>query len=132
MFKAGKPASRSRILVVRLGAMGDIIHTLPAVASLKQSHPGCAPHLGWWNRAGVRCSKTTRSSTASSHLRRGVRRRPDRNAGANCAPRRYDFAVDFQGLLKSAVAAALRAARPHLRLPPIAGPRARRRAVLLQ
>src|ERR1039458_1125315 len=27
-----------RILVVRLGAMGDIIHTLPAVAWLKQSH----------------------------------------------------------------------------------------------
>ena len=34
MFTAGKPAS-SRILAVRLGAMGDIIHTLPAVAWLK-------------------------------------------------------------------------------------------------
>src|ERR1035441_164137 len=29
----------SRILVVRLGAMGDIVHALPAVAWLKQSHP---------------------------------------------------------------------------------------------
>jgi len=29
--------SAMRILVVRLGAMGDIIHALPAVASLKQS-----------------------------------------------------------------------------------------------
>ena len=28
-----------RILVVRLGAMGDIIHTLPAVASIKHSTP---------------------------------------------------------------------------------------------
>jgi len=28
-----------RILVVRLGAMGDIFHALPAVASLKQSFP---------------------------------------------------------------------------------------------
>ena len=28
-----------RILVVRLGAMGDIIHALPAVASLRQSFP---------------------------------------------------------------------------------------------
>ena len=44
MLTAGKPASR-RILVVRLGAMGDIIHTLPAVAVLKQSHPGS--HLTW-------------------------------------------------------------------------------------
>ena len=29
-----------RILVVRLGAMGDIIHALPAVATLKYSFPG--------------------------------------------------------------------------------------------
>src|SRR5258708_35233519 len=34
-----------RILVVRLGAMGDIIHTLPAVASLKHSLPGS--HITW-------------------------------------------------------------------------------------
>ena len=29
----------ARILVVRLGAMGDVIHALPAVASLKHSFP---------------------------------------------------------------------------------------------
>jgi heptosyltransferase I len=29
-----------RILVVRLGAMGDIVHALPAAASLKHSFPG--------------------------------------------------------------------------------------------
>jgi len=29
----------SRILIVRLGAMGDIIHTLPAAAALKTGHP---------------------------------------------------------------------------------------------
>ena len=33
-------STSSRILVVRLGAMGDIIHALPAVASLKRSYPG--------------------------------------------------------------------------------------------
>ena len=33
-------STSSRILVVRLGAMGDIIHALPAVASLKHSFPG--------------------------------------------------------------------------------------------
>jgi ADP-heptose:LPS heptosyltransferase len=36
---------RVRILVVRLGAMGDIIHTLPAVASLKHSLP--KSHITW-------------------------------------------------------------------------------------
>ena len=46
MYTAGKHAnSGSRILVVRLGAMGDIIHALPAVASLKHSLPGS--HLTW-------------------------------------------------------------------------------------
>ena len=39
--KSDKPG----ILVVRLGAMGDIIHTLPAVAALKQNHP--QSHLTW-------------------------------------------------------------------------------------
>jgi hypothetical protein len=28
-----------RLLVVRLSAMGDIIHTLPAVAALRQTFP---------------------------------------------------------------------------------------------
>src|ERR1700739_4506344 len=34
-----------RLLVVRLGAMGDIIHTLPAVAALRQAFPHAI--LGW-------------------------------------------------------------------------------------
>src|SRR5260370_37602649 len=40
-----EPSPAVRILVVRLGAMGDIIHTLPAVASLKHSLPGS--HITW-------------------------------------------------------------------------------------
>jgi heptosyltransferase-1 len=32
--------SRFRLLVVRLGAMGDILHALPAVTALRQAHPG--------------------------------------------------------------------------------------------
>ena len=31
--------AETRVLVVRLGAMGDVIQTLPAVASLKHSFP---------------------------------------------------------------------------------------------
>ena len=30
---------------MRLGAMGDILHALPAVAALRQAHPGW--YLGW-------------------------------------------------------------------------------------
>lgn len=32
-------ASKFRLLVVRLGAMGDILHALPAVTALRQAHP---------------------------------------------------------------------------------------------
>ena len=32
--------SKFRLLVVRLGAMGDILHALPAATALRQAHPG--------------------------------------------------------------------------------------------
>ena len=38
-------SSGARILVVRLSSMGDVIHTLPAAASLKHSFP--ASCLTW-------------------------------------------------------------------------------------
>ncbi|MGB6721312.1 MAG: hypothetical protein WBE72_10990, partial [Terracidiphilus sp.] len=31
--------TKFRLLVVRLGAMGDILHALPAVTALRQAHP---------------------------------------------------------------------------------------------
>ena len=34
----GKEHTR-RVLIVRIGAMGDVLHALPAVAALRQSHP---------------------------------------------------------------------------------------------
>jgi heptosyltransferase-1 len=95
--------TRSRILVVRLGAMGDIIHALPAVASLKQSYPHS--HVAWaveskWasllegNPFIDECVEVDRSTVgALLDVRSRLRTRP------------FDIAVDFQGLLKSAVIA---------------------------
>jgi heptosyltransferase I len=37
--------SRIRLLVVRLGAMGDILHALPAMTALRQAHPSW--QIGW-------------------------------------------------------------------------------------
>ena len=107
MFTAGKPAN-SRILVVRLGAMGDIIHTLPAVASLKHSHPGA--HLTW-----VIEPRWRPLLEDSPFIDRIVELRRDSAGGMletirELRSSRYDFAVDFQGLIKSALTAAL--ARP--------------------
>jgi heptosyltransferase-1 len=98
----------ARILVVRLGAMGDIIHTLPAVASLKHSLPGS--HITWaiapkWaplldgNVFVDRRILLERGSLAALwRSRRELRRE------------RFDFAVDFQGLIQSALIASV--ARP--------------------
>ena len=97
-----------RILVVRLGAMGDIIHTLPAVASVKQSFPQA--HISWvveerWaslleGNPFVDELITTARRTVSTALALRQRLRTAR----------YDMAIDFQGLLKSAVVASF--ARP--------------------
>ncbi len=102
MFTAGKPAS-SRILAVRLGAMGDIIHTLPAVAWLKQSHPGS--HVTWLVE-----TQWAPLLEGNPYVDRVVPMR--RKSFADLVATRrdlrqvhYDLAVDFQGLLKSALAA---------------------------
>ncbi|HUP02479.1 MAG TPA: glycosyltransferase family 9 protein [Bryobacteraceae bacterium] len=105
MFSNAKPSS---ILVVRLGAMGDILHALPAVASLKRSFP--AARLTWvveprWapllegNACVDRVARLRRQS-AGGLLESWRELRSER----------YDFAVDFQGLMKSAFTAAC--ARP--------------------
>ena len=119
-----------RILVVRLGAMGDIIHTLPAVASLKHSFPGS--HITWaiapqWapllagNVFVDRLILLERTSLAGLlRSRRELRRDP------------FHFAVDFQGLIKSAPGGLSRRARPHFRIRPLARARKTRGAVLLE
>jgi heptosyltransferase I len=109
MYTGVKEANPAvRILVVRLGAMGDIIHALPAVASLKHSLPGS--HITWaiapkWaplldgNVFVDRRILLERGSIAALwRSRRELRREP------------FDFAVDFQGLIQSALIASV--ARP--------------------
>jgi heptosyltransferase-1 len=113
MSAAGEPATThpsARILVIRLGAMGDIIHTLPAAASLKHSHPGS--HLTW-----VVERRWAPLLAGNPFIDGLVLLRRDSFAGVAESWRRlraarYDFAVDFQGLIKSALAAsAARAGR---------------------
>jgi heptosyltransferase-1 len=97
--KSDKPG----ILVVRLGAMGDIVHTLPAVTALSQNHP--QSHLTWlveprWlpllegNPFVDRIVVLRRQSLGGLMETR-----------AELRQRRYDCAFDFQGLMKSALCA---------------------------
>jgi heptosyltransferase I len=98
----------ARILVVRLGSMGDVIAALPAVASLKHSIPHSK--ITWvidpkWSLL----LEGNPYVDSVVHLDRrtftGLR-----NAWRQLRADRFDFAVDFQGLVKSALVATL--ARP--------------------
>lgn len=98
----------SAILVVRLGAMGDILHALPAVRALKLGHPDTP--LTWvvepkWAPLLERNPCVDRVLLLHRDSFRGL-------ASSHRALREYayQFAVDFQGLLKSALVAV--AARP--------------------
>ena len=102
MFNGGNTNSR-RILIVRLGALGDIIHALPAVASLKHSFPGSV--VTWV--VEPRWAPLLEDNPFIDHV---VLLRRDGPRGLLQTWRelrscRYDFAVDFQGLLKSALVA---------------------------
>lgn len=93
-----------RILVVRLGAMGDIIHALPAAATLKHSFPHC--RLTW-----IAERKWSYLLAGNPFLDQVIPL--DRSLRGVLEARRellgfhYDLAVDFQGLIKSAVIASL-------------------------
>ena len=100
--------SAKKILVVRLGAMGDVIHALPAAATLKHSFPGC--HLAWvihprWSVLLRGNPYVDEVIEFDRHRLRSIlaTRRQLREA-------RFDTVVDFQGLIKSAILA--QAARP--------------------
>jgi len=100
--------SSPAILVVRLGAMGDILHALPAVRALKLGHPD-AP-LTW-----VVEPKWAPLLEQNPFVDRIVLLRRDSLSGLLATRRAlaessYQMAVDFQGLLKSALVAV--AARP--------------------
>jgi heptosyltransferase I len=98
-----------RILIVRLSSMGDVIHTLPAVASLKHSIPGS--RVTWlirprWaplleaNPYVDEIIPVERSLAASFKQARRLR------------THHFDIAVDFQGLIQSAaLAVAVKAKR---------------------
>jgi heptosyltransferase-1 len=87
--------------------MGDVIHTLPAVAALKRSFPGS--HLSWLIRPGWEALLEGNPFVDEMiPLERAV------GATLRCIGllrrQHFDLAVDFQGLIQSAALA--KAARP--------------------
>jgi heptosyltransferase-1 len=91
----------ARILVVRFGAMGDILHAMPAVATLRHAFPGAriswAVHPKWRDllEGGGLADElifVNRRSLSSLSAAWGALRRE-----------RFDLVFDFQGLIQSAL-----------------------------
>ncbi len=105
------------LLVVRLGALGDLVHAVPAVAALRRGRPGA--RIDWLVDAryaaflefvpGLDAVIVVRAALTGTTERAGrMERRFAGGAGTIDAARalrqqRYDAAIDAQGLLKSAV-----------------------------
>ena len=110
---AGK--SVENILLVRLGAMGDVIQTLPAAAELKRCFPQAA--LTWaiesrWAPLLHGNPHVDRVfEIPLNRLRKAKWSRAARREIAGCLSglrqAKFDLAVDFQGLVKSAAVAFL-------------------------
>ena len=111
----------TRILIVRLSALGDIVHALPVLNALGKAFP--AAEIDWVVEASY---AATLALAAGLHRRVIVRatanaESPDSIAFAGLPgyvraagylrSRRYDAALDLQGLLKSAVWARASGAR---------------------
>jgi len=124
-------ADLESLLIVRLGAMGDIIHTLPAVTALRNALPD--GRIGWiveerW--AELLCARNSPKSGPVSPSRPLVdivhavntkvwrksllsrdTRKQISSAFREVRDLKYEIAVDFQGALKSAAIARCSGAR---------------------
>lgn len=92
--------SEPRFLVLRLGSLGDIVHTFPAVAALRQTFPSAEinwlTHPRWQflvESSGLASEICTIETRSLSSLRAAIGR---------VRKSRWDAAIDYQGLWKSA------------------------------
>jgi len=99
-----------RMLVVRLGALGDIVHTVPAVAAIASAAPGVS--IDWLVERRHRAVLDLFALPATPvEIETGGSWLAMRSVVGRLRSARYDVALDFQGLLKSAVLARLSGAR---------------------
>src|SRR6266704_1090577 len=108
-----------RILVVKLSSIGDIVHTLPALAAIRQASPEA--EISWAVERGS--AEILRDNPLvdrlievdTKALRRGLMSgetlRAPRQQLRLLRASAFDLALDFQGLLKSAFIARLSGAR---------------------
>src|SRR5438128_3725561 len=108
-----------RILIVKLGSIGEIVHTLPALSAIRHGLPEA--EISWAVERGS--SETLRDNPFldrlieidTKALRRGLMSgetlRAPRQQLRLLRASAFDLALDFQGLIKSAMIARLSRAR---------------------
>jgi heptosyltransferase I len=108
-----------RILIVKLGSIGDIVHTLPALAAIRKALPDA--EISWV--VEHRAAEILRDNPIldrlievdTKALRRGLvsgeTLRAPRQQLRQLRASAFELALDFQGLLKSAAIARLSGAR---------------------
>src|SRR6476469_2742894 len=108
-----------RILIVKLGSIGDIVHTLPSLAAIRRALPNA--EVSWVVES--RAAEILRSNPVldrlividTKALRRGLMSgetlRAPRQQLRLLRASAFDLALDFQGLIKSAMIARLSGAR---------------------
>ncbi len=93
----------TRLLVLRLSALGDVIHTIPAVVALREQY-----EVSWAVEAPYRelveiVAGVEAIPTRMKKWGRSLRASRGEMAAALRAMRKADVAIDFQGLVKSAM-----------------------------
>ncbi len=108
-----------RILIVKLGSIGDVVHTLPSLAAIRRALPDA--EISWVVER--RASEILRDNPLldrlividTKALRRGLMSgetlRAPRQQLRLLRASAFDLALDFQGLIKSAMIARLSGAR---------------------
>ena len=107
------------ILIVKLGSIGDIIHTLPAAAAIRREMP--TAELSWVVekrsaeilRGNQRIDRLIEIDTKDLRSKGSVDEmlRKLREQVGELRKSRFDIAIDFQGLMKSALVAKVSGAK---------------------
>jgi ADP-heptose:LPS heptosyltransferase len=110
------PPVAERILVIRLGALGDVVRTLPAVSALRTGYP--AAHIEWLvepasapllaSQPWVDAVRVFPRPALADHVRGlhgAALARELRGFVAALRGARFDLVVDFHSILKSALLA---------------------------
>ncbi len=102
--RSARAHPRMNILIVRLGALGDIVHAVPAAAAIRAAYPGRAHRLA--GRREAPRDARARGLRRSRRFRwKGAAPADGWTPSARLRRERYDVALDLQGLMKSAVLA---------------------------